>query len=193
MAFAANLMRSYPHRFNVDGFFVSKFQKTGPTPPNAVGAPDSIKANGKGSTQPVDEVIDRTPITDDENKEDSDFGDWDSDEDRKYIQRAEKSELRRKGKNPKAIPGNAKQGPKTSQNGEKATLKSEPKKSGASNGTTEGEIVSKDLEDGAAKKKGSVKEKKSNSAKTSAKRVSGGGEAGGAESKPRKTNGERKK
>lgn len=138
-------------------------------------------------------MIDRTPITDDENKEDSDFGEWDSDEDRKYIERAEKAELRRKGKNPKANPGNAKQAPKASQNSEKASPKSESKKSGDSNGTTKGEIVSTDIEDGAAKKKGSIKEKKTTSAKASAKRVSGSGEAGGAESKPRKANGERKK
>ncbi|WKT40936.1 RNA (C5-cytosine) methyltransferase [Fusarium oxysporum f. sp. vasinfectum] len=54
--------RYYPHTYNVDGFFVAKFHKIGPTPANASNARDR-------STGPADEdeVIDRTPIaTDDE-------------------------------------------------------------------------------------------------------------------------------
>ncbi|KAH7122634.1 cytosine-5--methyltransferase NCL1 [Dendryphion nanum] len=187
--------RYYPHRFNVDGFFVSKFKKIGPTAPNAVGAPDNVKANAKTSTQTVDEVIDRTPITDDEDKEESDFGGWDSEEDKKYIERAEKSELRRKGKNPKAVPANAQKGAKANETGENTASKSESTKSGVSNGTKKNESDGTDLKAGVAKQNGSTKgsaAKKSHLAKQSAKGVSSG-EVGGAESKPRKKNGEKKK
>jgi ribosomal RNA methyltransferase Nop2 len=51
--------------YNVDGFFVAKFKKTGPTPANAVAVNESTqssKKNGMKSTTDETEVIDRTPI-----------------------------------------------------------------------------------------------------------------------------------
>jgi 25S rRNA (cytosine2870-C5)-methyltransferase len=96
--------RYYPHSYNVDGFYVAKLMKTGPTPPNAVD-PNGLVGVGAGKAQTTDdETVDRTPVIDDEKEEeeDDDFGGWDSNEDQAYIERAKRAALRRQGKNPKA-------------------------------------------------------------------------------------------
>jgi ribosomal RNA methyltransferase Nop2 len=88
----------------VDGFFVAKFKKIGPTPPNAVGA-NGAASGGKPAPngQPAEEeYVDKAPIQDSD-KEESDFGGFDDEEDQMLIERARRSELRRKGKNPKAV------------------------------------------------------------------------------------------
>ncbi|KAG4440558.1 hypothetical protein IFR05_003974 [Cadophora sp. M221] len=92
--------RYYPHAYNVDGFFVSKFKKTGPSPKNGDGASNGVKMD-------IDEdIVDKRPVpeTDEEAKEDA-FGGWDDGEDEAYIERAKKSSLRRKGVDPKASRG----------------------------------------------------------------------------------------
>ncbi|PNP84526.1 hypothetical protein FNYG_02155 [Fusarium nygamai] len=102
--------RYYPHTYNVDGFFVAKFQKIGPTPANASNARDR-------STGPADEeeVIDRTPIaTDDEEtgktKPDDDFGGWDEEEDKEYMEKGRRNAMRRRGLDPKSNSKKAKKG-----------------------------------------------------------------------------------
>ena len=94
--------RYYPHTYNVDGFFVAKFKKIGPTPPNAVGANESSKANGTTDQTTEVEVVDRTPIGADSDQE-SDFGGFDEEEDQKYIEKAQAKSMRKKGKDPRAI------------------------------------------------------------------------------------------
>merc|ERR1711977_106672 len=92
--------RYYPHAYNVDGFFVSKFKKTGPSPKNGDSASNGVKMD-------IDEdFVDKRPVpeTEEEAKEDA-FGGWDDGEDEMYIERAKKSSLRRKGVDPKANRG----------------------------------------------------------------------------------------
>ena len=105
-----NLTRRYfPHRENVDGFFVCKLKKTGPTPR---GAATNGQLNGDEKTEPAKIPVTngevKSPINGTTDEEDDakvapadTFGDWNSEEDNQYIERAEKKWLKSKGLDPR--------------------------------------------------------------------------------------------
>jgi ribosomal RNA methyltransferase Nop2 len=107
--------RYFPHRENVDGFYVCKLKKTGPTPvakptDDTTSSADRHprRASSKASTTDDEEVIDKTPIVDENGAamdfEGGAFGPFEEgDEDKERIARAERNRLRRKGLNPKGV------------------------------------------------------------------------------------------
>lgn len=92
--------RYYPHAYNVDGFFVSKFKKVAPSPGRAAkdGVTEGMRKEG------VEQTNSKTPVLTDEGGEEVDeFGGFDDSEDEKYMEKAERNRLRRKGLDPRAL------------------------------------------------------------------------------------------
>jgi ribosomal RNA methyltransferase Nop2 len=92
--------RYYPHAYNVDGFFVSKFKKFGPSPKG------SAASNGVSKEADDELDVDKRPVPETEEEEKADaFGGWDEEEDQEYMERARRAMLKKKGINPKANVG----------------------------------------------------------------------------------------
>jgi ribosomal RNA methyltransferase Nop2 len=103
--------RYYPHAYNVDGFYVAKFKKTGPTPENAVRAQGSAEAKKASRTlDDDDEFVAPEEIVDEVDEEDMEedvFGGFDDEEDAEIIERNLHKQMRRKGLDPKATKSKA--------------------------------------------------------------------------------------
>ncbi|KAL8737727.1 MAG: hypothetical protein Q9181_001412 [Wetmoreana brouardii] len=100
--------RYYPHKYNVDGFFVAKLKKVGPNPVAKGGV------NGNGVVVEKLEagirVEDKAPVAGGDEGDEDGFGGFDQEEDEKIIERARRQQLRRKGLNPKAAMKTSKTG-----------------------------------------------------------------------------------
>ncbi|GFG21227.1 putative ribosomal RNA methyltransferase nop2 [Aspergillus udagawae] len=150
--------RYFPHRENVDGFFVCKLKKTGPTPtPNASADGAPATAADKPAKKADDEVVDKTPILNEDGTtldiEGGAFGPFDEDEDQERIARAERNRLRRKGLDPKAVLNKTK---KSSTEKADATKQEESKK----------ESTAEKGDEKAAKKSDKKADKKADKSKT---------------------------
>jgi ribosomal RNA methyltransferase Nop2 len=106
--------RFFPHRENVDGFYVCKLKKFGPSPHMTTKGAAAAGANGATTTDKKkqvdgvageDDIVDKTPIRDEDGTavgEDA-FGPFEEEADAELIARGERRRLRKKGLNPKAV------------------------------------------------------------------------------------------
>lgn len=81
--------RYYPHTYNVDGFYVAKFQKIAPSPHDVSKAGASEKEAAARAEAEEEGIIH------------DDFAEFEDDEDKKLIDKAVKRSMKRRGINPK--------------------------------------------------------------------------------------------
>ncbi|KAM3463563.1 hypothetical protein MY5147_001771 [Beauveria neobassiana] len=93
--------RYYPHTYNVDGFYVAKFKKIGPTPASV----SRSKANADEPLLPADKapVVETGPASANGQDAGGDFGGFDENEDKEYMERAKRSAMRRRGLDPRSL------------------------------------------------------------------------------------------
>lgn len=99
--------RYYPHTYNVDGFFVAKFKKVAASPAKKGDASRDSQPASVGDT----EVVDKTPITADdevtnvvngEKDGDGEFGEFDDEADKEYMEKGKRNAMRRRGLDPRS-------------------------------------------------------------------------------------------
>ena len=90
--------RYYPHTYNVDGFYVAKLKKIAPD--GTVPSKSARRDTGSG------EAVDKTPIVEEEAEEaGDDFGGFDEEEDKEYMEKGQRNAMRRRGLDPNARKG----------------------------------------------------------------------------------------
>lgn len=99
--------RYYPHAYNVDGFFVSKFKKLGPTPPASTVNGDARRGAGEVAEETGATAL-QADVPDELEEQEDEFGRFDEEEDGRLIEKALLKHKKRRGQNPKADPRKAK-------------------------------------------------------------------------------------
>ena len=100
--------RYYPHAYNVDGFFVAKLRKIGPSL-------TGLTTNVIGIDASSEVAVDRRPVPEtDEEAKDDEFGGFDDAEDEYYMEKGKRNLMRKKGIDPRADKGDAKKNQRTS-------------------------------------------------------------------------------
>ncbi|KAJ5908711.1 rRNA (cytosine-C5-)-methyltransferase nop2 [Penicillium taxi] len=152
--------RYFPHRENVDGFYVCKLKKTGPTPVVKEGektATSTGSNSARRASTTEDEVIDRTPILNDDGTtvdlEGGAFESFDAEADSERMLRAERNRLRRKGLNPKGVLN------KPKKNKDEASESTEPSQEKEEKKTEAKKIEAQAEKKGKKEKKAEVEEK----------------------------------